>query len=186
MTIPARIVLAAIATLTTWSSATLASPVQWTLTDVLFEDGGTATGSFVYDADTNAFSSISIATSGGTLSPPATYSSLLIGSAGDAALVPATGPNLTGSALLQLIFQFPLTNAGGIVFLIDPFFPTASSFEATCLNAGCTSVDFGRLMVDGGVIGTPITATVPLPAGGALLVSAIGLLGGLRRLRQGR
>jgi hypothetical protein len=184
MTSPARIAFAAAAALTMWSSAAFSSPVQWTLTDVLFEDGGTATGSFVYDADTNEFSTISIATSGGTLSPPASYSSLLIGSAGDAALVPAAGPDLTGSALLQLIFQFPLTNAGGIVFLIDPFFPTASSFEGTCLNAACTSVDFGRLMVDGGVIGTPLSATVPVPAGGALLFSAIGLLGGLRRLRH--
>jgi hypothetical protein len=36
------------------ASAVSALPIQWTLTDVLFDDGGTATGSFIYDADLNA------------------------------------------------------------------------------------------------------------------------------------
>src|SRR5690242_19918035 len=44
----------------------LANPVTWTLEDFVFADGGTATGSFVFDADTGptgAFSNINITTS---------------------------------------------------------------------------------------------------------------------------
>jgi hypothetical protein len=174
------VAIAALLAFPAWVPGAAASPIQWTLTDVLFEDGGTASGSFIYDADTNAFSAIAINTSGGTLAPPATYTAVIFGTAGDAALVPAAGPDLTGASLLQLVFQFPLTNAGGLVFLVDPFFPTASSFEGGCLNAACTSVDFGRLMVDGGIIGTP-ASVVPLPAAAWLLGPALGLLAALRR-----
>ena len=35
-----------------------AVPLRWTLDGVIFRDGGTANGSFVYDADTNIFSDI--------------------------------------------------------------------------------------------------------------------------------
>ena len=156
-----------------------ASPIQWTLTDVLFEDGGVASGSFIYDADTATYSAIAITTSGGSLAPPASYGNFLVGTAGDAALTAAAGPSLTGVSLLQLIFQFPLTNAGGTVYLFDPFFPAASSFEGSCLNSGCTSYDFGRLVVDGGVVGAP--AGGPGPGALVLLASAALALVGLRR-----
>ena len=41
-------------------------PVEWTLDNVSFDDGGTAFGSFVYDADANEYSSISVSTTAGT------------------------------------------------------------------------------------------------------------------------
>jgi hypothetical protein len=34
-----------------------ATPLQWTLDNFTFSDGGTAMGSFIYDADTNTYSS---------------------------------------------------------------------------------------------------------------------------------
>ena len=37
-----------------------AAVVTWTLNDVVFEDLGTATGSFDYDADTNVYSDVAI------------------------------------------------------------------------------------------------------------------------------
>lgn len=166
--------------LISWMSSVQAAPIQWTLTDVLFEDGGTATGSFIYDADTNTYSSISIVTTDALLAPIATFTSLLGGSSTDAALATGGGDQ-TGQPFLQLLyFQFPLTNAGGTLYLIDPFFPTASSFDGTCLNAGCTSVDYGRIMVDGGIIGVA-APVVPVPAAAWLFGSALLAAGALRR-----
>lgn len=54
-----------------------AAPITWQLSDAVFSDGGTVTGSFVYDADTDKVSSWSISVAGGdTVSfPPKTYSS---------------------------------------------------------------------------------------------------------------
>ena len=40
-----------------------ADPVTWTLDNAVFDDDGTATGSFVYDRDTNTYSDVSITTS---------------------------------------------------------------------------------------------------------------------------
>lgn len=175
--------LAAALALVACAPASWAMPIQWTLSDVLFEDGGTASGSFIYDASTNAYSAISITTSGGSLTPNATFTALVSGTSGDAVLVPTAGPNLTGSNLLQLIFQFPLTNAGGTVYLYDPFFPAASSYQGSCLNAACTSQDFGRLVVDGGIIsGAP--AVVPVPAALWMFGAGLGVLGIVRRRQR--
>ena len=50
--------LAALAALCSVSA--YADPVLWTLSDAAFTNGGTATGSFVYDADTDVYSDINI------------------------------------------------------------------------------------------------------------------------------
>jgi hypothetical protein len=177
--------LAALAALFAWLPGAQASPVLWTLTDVLFADGGVATGSFVYDAATDTYSNVSITTTDSGLVPNATYTAVVFGTDYDAALVPSAMPDLTGAALFQLIYQFPLTDAGGLVLLYDPFFPAYSSFDGSCLNAGCTSIDYDRLVVDGGIIGEAYVPTVPVPAAGILLVSALGLMAGVKRMRAG-
>lgn len=152
-----------------------ALPVIWTLTDVEFDDGGTATGSFIYDADSGIFSNVALSTVGG-FAPGGDYADVLFGADTDALLVFDAFDDLTGAPALQLIFQTPLTNAGGFVDLtfIDPFF---SSFEQTCFDSGCFSAGVDRTMVSGGLVGT----VVPLPAAGWLLVSGLGAAAGLRR-----
>jgi hypothetical protein len=52
-----------------------AFPVTWTLNGVTFADGGTASGSFIYDADNNTFSTWSVSVAGGDTQtfPPVTY-----------------------------------------------------------------------------------------------------------------
>lgn len=158
-----------------WNSLALASPVQWTLSDVLFEDQGTASGSFVYDADTDAYSSIAITVTDGSLQPLTTYNGLLLGGSTDAAFVPDAGlADLAGAPVLQLVFQSALTSAGGTVSLVDAFLPAASSFDGHCADAGCVQFDFGRLMVDGIVTGAPVSE-VPLP--GALVLFGPAMLG---------
>lgn len=52
-----------------------AFPVTWTLSGATFSDGGTATGSFVYDVDTGTLSNWSVSVAGGGTAtfPPVTY-----------------------------------------------------------------------------------------------------------------
>jgi hypothetical protein len=173
--------LAAVLCLACSAPPALASPVRWTLTDVLFEDGGAAAGSFVYDAATDSYSAIDITTSAGSQAAGASYASLLAGGSADALLVPST-TDLTGAGVLALIFQSALTDAGGIVFLIDPSFPAASSFEGSCLDAACEGAQLARIMIDGGVIGTP----VPLPGTVWMLLTAGALAGTKAKWRRGR
>ena len=42
--------------------------IEWTLSSVTFDDGGTATGTFEYDWNTNTYSAINILTAGGNTS----------------------------------------------------------------------------------------------------------------------
>jgi len=94
-----------------------ANPILWSLVGVTFNDGGTASGSFVYDADTNTYSNISVTTTEGSAFGGAVYT--LINDIADAPTasgiylvtsVPAT-PGLPG---LMMGF-FNLTNAGGTI-----------------------------------------------------------------------
>jgi hypothetical protein len=159
------------------SAAADAAPVVWTLVDGVLDDGGTASGSFVYDADTNTFSAINLVTTAGSVLGGGTFSVLLDGGATAAAFVPAGA--LDGAPLLQLIFDVPLTNDGTLVLLANPVFPPASSFEATCEDGDCLSAAFGRSFVDGALLGAP----VPVPAAAWLLGGALGVLPLVRRRR---
>jgi hypothetical protein len=155
--------------------------VLWTLEDVAFDDGGTAAGTFAYDADLDAFSTIAITTTAGSSAGGGTVNALLAGDPLSAALVPRQG-DLTGATLLQLLFQAPLTNAGGVVALVDPFFAPNSSSEGSCSNASCSSAKFARFMVSGNVVGMP----VPVPAAGGLLTAGLAVLGARVRRRTRR
>ena len=57
----------ALAVLSTFMTARPAAavPIQWTLQNVAFNDGTTASGSFLFDADSSAYSDIAITTSTG-------------------------------------------------------------------------------------------------------------------------
>ncbi len=152
-----------------------AAPLTWTLANVSFEDGGTADGSFVYDADTDTYSAISITTTAGTLVTPGhTYGfpHPLIGSSVIMSTVTALGGgDLTNEWILFLEFDGWLTNAGGTV-PIKPFTvtPYVYSFEAQSLNASGTSLTDGRniLSASGSVSAVPEPATLSLVAIGAL------------------
>jgi hypothetical protein len=55
------------------SGSAIAEPLTWDLTNIVFGDGTTVAGSFVFDADTSTFSALNMTTSGG-VSVPATNS----------------------------------------------------------------------------------------------------------------
>ena len=56
-----------------FATAASATPLLWTLNGLVFDDGGTASGSFVYDADSHHFSAINLATTAGSILPGATF-----------------------------------------------------------------------------------------------------------------
>lgn len=59
-----------------------AFPMVWNLDGVTFNDGGTASGSFTYDADTNMYSDIAISTTSGISRIAASYDVLNLAYAG--------------------------------------------------------------------------------------------------------
>lgn len=145
-----------------------ASPILWNLVGVTLTDGGTASGSFRYDAAINLYSAVSITTAGGSVAG-ATY----------LALAPVFGPtdlilavvpnaslaNFTGTRELGFGFDSPLTASGGTV-PITAFF----SAEATCDNAICNSATSFREVTAGSV-----SSAVPEPS--SLCLILLGTLG---------
>jgi sugar lactone lactonase YvrE len=140
-----------------------ATQVTWTLHNVTFNDGGTASGSFVYNADTNTYSSVNIVTSGGSItgstyiSPFPTSAILAPSKTAIYASTLSTVTVPTSSPFLGLFFVSALTDAGGTVNI-------SALEEGTC-NSNCSE---SRVGFSGSVsaaspatITTPTSGTVP-------------------------
>lgn len=103
-----------------------AMPITWNLQGVTFDDGGTASGSFVYDADTATYSSIDIQTTGNLAF---TYTTAdLLGWAPFGFSI--TTSSFVGGGLLELLMVSDLTNAGGLI-AIGQRGPFSTPFETT-------------------------------------------------------
>lgn len=149
-----------------------AVPLMWNLQGVTFDDGGTATGSFVYDADTQTYSAINIQTTGNLAF---TYTAGdLIGWAKSGFSV-ATG-SFVGAGFLDLMMVSDLTDAGGTV-AIGPngvfTAPFETTYEANPLGGGVqlnyTSPPF-RYISTGYVTSVPEPATFSLFGFGLLSI----------------
>ena len=129
----------------------------WTLQGVTFFDGATASGSFVYDAITNQYTAINIATTSGSF-PGATFTFLgtkIAPTATEVHFYSSNAADLTNSHFLYLKFASPLTAAGGNVQLALP------SQEDVCGDALCTSQAHAR-EVAAGVVSAPVAAVADL------------------------
>jgi hypothetical protein len=147
-----------------------ANTMTWSLTDVDFGDGGTASGSFTFDATSGSFSAIDITTTPGTEFGGADYTTFAFGN--DLFLTAVTGSssNLTGTPFLVLNFTSPLTDAGGTIPLGIGSFGSIS-VEGTCLVANCGSGVVERFVTTGAVSAVPEPTPTPiLPSAVALII----------------
>jgi hypothetical protein len=152
-----------------------ADGITWTLSGVTFADGGTASGSFVYDALTNMYSSIDITTTSGPAFAGTTYHALsgVFGTSNSGMLLGASG-DLTNTALLFLLFDTGLTDSGGTVVL-------SGVGEGTCDNTDCSLSTLDRSLTGGEVVGTVAT---PEPSVLSLLTMALIALMVVAALRK--
>jgi hypothetical protein len=147
------------------SAKAQAAPVFWTLDGVTFADGATASGSFVFDADTLVYSDIDVTTTDGPVLSGTSYEfeHTTFPTAATRLIVADSLPLAIGVHAMNLTFADALTNAGGVVAL------SGFGIEGLCTSAFCGGVDPFRNVAAGSVRGTP----VPEPA--AIVLLAAGL-----------
>jgi hypothetical protein len=151
-----------------------AVPVRWTLSGVTFADGGTASGSFIFDADTNTFSSVNITTTTtGTFTGQTYITAVTPESTGLFAVVVTTGAFTTGTPDLFLFPVSPLTNAGGNRALHVGASPNLDSSEGACADPACDApaVSPIRQVSAGSLVGS-----LAIPAMSPLALVILGVL----------
>jgi hypothetical protein len=114
-----------------------AIPVVWTLQDVAFDDGGTATGSYVYDADSNAYSDINVTSTAGTAYTGESYTYVTGPRYAETFLLTPYSPSsdLTGETTLVIFLADSMTNVGGTVQI-------RGGGEAICGSSNCSGGKF--------------------------------------------
>jgi hypothetical protein len=155
-TIPS--VLAAVLFLAASASA---GPLTWVVNGQ-FDDGGTISGSFVYDADTGQYSSVDVITTPGStrsgadylLYPCCTYLADFL------VFVTTTG-DLTGTPVLTAYLLSSMTNAGGTINLATAGSGFEWYSEESCLDVFCTDGTGAQRYV---VSGEVSTTTIPEPS----------------------
>jgi hypothetical protein len=163
------VVMAACLLATFWAlpGSAWAVVAQWTLQGVVFDDGGTASGSFSFDTVTNTFSDINVTTTAGSARPGATYHFAHADFSFPFLSVFLTvdgASDQTGLPLLELVFD-PGLDHFAVQQLVSP-----GSGEGTCANAPCTIADLTapvRFLVAGTAVTT--TALPTLSTWGTLL-----------------
>ena len=152
-----------------------ADGITWTLSDVTFDDGGIASGSFVFDALTKTYSSIDITTTSGSAFAGTTYDALNggFGTSNMGMLLGASG-DLTNTDILLLLFGTALTDSGGTIVLVGVG-------EGTCDNTDCSLSTRDRSITGGEVVGTIAT---PEPSALSLLTVALVALMAVAAIRK--
>lgn len=174
-----------------------AMPVTWYV-DLTFTDGGSANGSFVFNADAGTacsggtspcgqFSSVDIVTTAGLSLPGATYTFVcgqdvptctgVSPDSTEAMFLTSNAADQTGLPALALFFTAAgplppagLTDAGGTIDMSNT--TAGAAQEALCSGASCATPGTPNRSADAGFV-----TTTPEPSTALLLGGAIALLG---------
>ena len=105
----------------TASAISDAAAKRWYIHDAVLSDGARIFGSFIFDATTGTYSSISVTTTAGNAGPSAGYVFNIPGSSSNTALsLVSASPIVSGTTTsLVLTFPAPLTNAGGTITIAE-------------------------------------------------------------------
>ena len=168
--IMSRIIRLGIFIVLIYSGSIQAAPVTWTVDSLLFDDGGTGSGTFSYDADTNTYSNINISTTAGSAFGGANYTSVVSFAPISANYLTVMVAPLEGLPGLELFFfTTGLTNNGGTFQIAIP------SREALCGQECMFPASTLRYVASGQI------SAVPVPAAVWLFGSALAGLGWQRR-----
>jgi hypothetical protein len=153
-----------------------AANITWYLHDVTFNDGGTASGSFEFDADLidPGYSNIEIITTEGSRLPGQMYSE--VHSRSNSGWVEFLQPSYYDNNV-EFNFATNLTNSGGSIDIVH------FSFESDCAHVSCQSFHETRVITSGYISSV---APVPIPAAAWLFGSGLIGLAGVQRRQKAK
>jgi hypothetical protein len=172
-----------LAALSVLSAVASAGPLLWTFSGATFADGATLTGSFDYDADSGAFSSVNVTISGSTNSAfnvtmtvddPGIYSNST--TLEFSTILPAV---VDETPSLYIALSTAMTDAGGTIPIGDE-----EGYDGICSDTTCSSYSSANDYISGGSI--TAVSTVPELATISLVGSALLGLGVFARKRSQR
>ena len=172
------------------SAAASAGPILWTFSGATLTDGGTITGSFDFDADTNTYSNVNVVTTPGSLLSGSVYSFVcgqdvasctgVTPNSAEVLLLASNATDQTGLPALALFFTgiggvppAGLTDAGGTIDISNTSLSVGAAQEAPCSDAACAAPGSpARFTTAGDVVGTPEPSTWGLLAAGFGMIAA--------------
>jgi hypothetical protein len=156
----------------TASAVSNAAAKRWYIHDAVLSDGAQVFGSFVFDATTGTYSSISITTTAGKTGPSAGYFFNIPASSSTTSLTLVSASPIVSGTTTTLAITFPaaLTNAGGSVVILN-------AVEGTCTSVSCAASTMLRSTAVNGSVSTAQkdgeTAILPQIADGGGFVTEL-------------
>ncbi|MBD2208476.1 hypothetical protein H6G27_01150 [Nostoc linckia FACHB-104] len=152
-----------------------AHALTWTLNNVTFADGATATGTFDYDAVSNTYSNLNITLSSGTIYSSSSFNTSHINFQQNYRFsVCSNGSGCFNSQYLYLIFSNNLSNLPATVTVLGHSYGLTNSSGNITISQSLTS----------GTISS--TAAVPFDIPGGATIPSVGALLALGAMRKTR